>query len=46
VAGLLYGAWVDGVNPAWIALGLASFLGSLAALLVWTLGHRTAPSRA
>ena len=27
VAGLLYGAWVDGVNPAWIALGLAAFVG-------------------
>ena len=27
VAGLLYGAWVDGVNPAWIAIGLAAFVG-------------------
>ena len=45
-AGLLYGAWVDGVNPAWIALGLAAFLGTLAALLAWMLGRRTAPVRA
>ena len=34
-AGLLYGAWVDGVNPAWLALGLAAFAGGLAILLVW-----------
>ena len=46
VAGLLYGAWVDGVNPAWIALGLAAFLGALAALLAWTPGRRAAPNRA
>ena len=46
VAGMLYGAWVDGVNPAWIALGLAAFLGALAALLAWTLGHRAAPAHA
>ena len=41
VAGLLYGAWVDGVNPAWIALGLAGFLGSLAALLAWSSSRST-----
>ena len=46
VAGLLYGAWVDGVNPGWIALGLAAFLGALAALLAWMLGRRAAPARA
>jgi uncharacterized membrane protein YraQ (UPF0718 family) len=46
VAGLLYGAWVDGVNPAWIAIGLAVFLGSLAALLAWTLGRRADPAHA
>ena len=40
VAGLLYGAWVDGVNPAWIAAGLAAFLGTLAALLAWMLARR------
>jgi len=45
-AGLLYGAWVDGMNPVWIAIGLAVFLGSLAALLAWTLGRRTAPAHA
>lgn len=33
VAGLTYGAWVDGANPAWIVAGLASFLGLLAAAL-------------
>jgi uncharacterized membrane protein YraQ (UPF0718 family) len=45
VAGLLYGAWVDGVNPAWIATALAAFLASLAALLAWALGHRSAPTQ-
>ncbi len=34
-AGLLYGAWVDGVNPGWLALGLAAFAAGLATLLVW-----------
>jgi uncharacterized membrane protein YraQ (UPF0718 family) len=42
VAGLLYGAWVDGVNPAWIAVGLAAFVATLAALLTWMLARRTA----
>jgi hypothetical protein len=47
VAGLVYGAWVDGVNPAWIALGLAAFVGSLAAVTGWLLGRRRAvPARA
>ncbi len=32
-AGLLYGAWVDGVNPLWLALGLAAFAALLAAAL-------------
>jgi hypothetical protein len=32
-AGLLYGAWVDGVNPVWLALGLAAFATVLAATL-------------
>jgi hypothetical protein len=45
-AGLLYGAWVDGVNPAWIALGLAAFLGVLAALLAWMQARRSAPAHA
>ncbi|MCC7218231.1 MAG: permease [Burkholderiales bacterium] len=43
VAGLLYGAWVDGVDPAWIAFGLAGFLGSLAALLAWSSSRRAHP---
>ncbi|MBL8340420.1 MAG: permease [Rubrivivax sp.] len=46
VAGLLYGAWVDGVNPGWIAGGLLAFMGSLAALLTWMLARRAAPARA
>ena len=41
VAGLLYGAWVDGVNPMWIGIGLAGFLGSLVAMLAWTPRHGT-----
>ena len=45
-AGLVYGAWVDGVNPAWIAIGLAAFVGSLVALLRWLLGRRQAPAHA
>jgi hypothetical protein len=46
VAGLLYGAWVDGVNAAWIAIGLTAFVGSLVALLAWMLGRRAASVRA
>ena len=46
VAGLLYGAWVDGVGAAWIALGLAAFVGTLAALLGWLLPRRTAALQA
>lgn len=45
-AGLLYGAWVDGVSPVWLALGLLGFVGSLAALLAWMLRRRAAPARA
>ncbi len=41
VAGLLYGAGVDGVNPAWIAAGLLGLLGTLALLLRWLLSRRT-----
>jgi uncharacterized membrane protein YraQ (UPF0718 family) len=39
-AGLLFGAWVDGVNLAWIALGLAGFMAVLAAALVWLRSRR------
>lgn len=46
VAGLLYGAWVDGVNPGWIAAGLFAVMGALAALLRWMLSHRAAPAQA
>jgi uncharacterized membrane protein YraQ (UPF0718 family) len=46
VAGLVYGAWVDGVSPAWITLGLAAFVGSLAAVTGWLLARRRAvPAR-
>ncbi|MDO8250527.1 MAG: permease [Rhodoferax sp.] len=34
-AGLLYGAWVDGVGLIWLALGLAAFAAVLAAGLAW-----------
>ena len=34
-AGLLYGAWVDGVNPVWLALGLAGFVALLVAAVAW-----------
>jgi uncharacterized membrane protein YraQ (UPF0718 family) len=43
-AGLLYGAWVDGVNPGWIVAGLLAFTGTLAAGLTWTLARRAAPA--
>lgn len=39
VAGLVFGAWVDGVNLAWIALGLAGFMAVLAIALVWLKGR-------
>jgi len=41
-AGLVYGAWVDGVNPAWIAVGLAAFALALAGVLAWLNGRRPA----
>ena len=34
-AGLSYGAWVDGVPPAWIALGLTGVAALLAGALAW-----------
>jgi hypothetical protein len=40
VAGLVFGAWVDGVSLAWIGLGLAGFMAVLAAALVWLNGRR------
>jgi hypothetical protein len=39
-AGLLFGAWVDGVSPAWIALGLAGFVAMLGFALAWLRGRR------
>jgi uncharacterized membrane protein YraQ (UPF0718 family) len=46
VAGLVYGAWVDNVSPAWIAIGLGGFVGALAVLLTWMLGHRVGTAQA
>jgi hypothetical protein len=34
-AGLLYGAWVDGVSGVWIASSLAAFAALLGAALAW-----------
>jgi uncharacterized membrane protein YraQ (UPF0718 family) len=34
-SGLLYGAWVDGVNPLWLSMGLGAFAAILAAVLAW-----------
>jgi uncharacterized membrane protein YraQ (UPF0718 family) len=39
IAGLLYGAWSDGVAPIWLAIGLATFATMLAVALHW-LHHR------
>lgn len=33
-AGLVYGAWVDGVSPLWIAGGLAAFAAVLGSVLI------------
>ncbi len=40
VAGLLYGAWVDGAGLAWIGVGLAAFAVVLAAMLAVLNGNR------
>ena len=39
-AGLVYGAWVDGVQSAWIALGLAAFAAALVGALAWLNARR------
>ncbi len=41
VAGLVYGAWVDGVSLVWITLGLGAFAALLAGALTWLNGRRT-----
>jgi uncharacterized protein len=46
VAGLAYGAWVDGDDRAWVIGGLSAFVGVLAATLGWLLGRRAIPARA
>lgn len=43
MAGLSYGAWVDGMASSTLALGLAAFVAMLAGLLVWL--HRMQVSR-
>ncbi len=45
VAGLAYGAWVDGVERAWIIGGLGICVGALVATLSWLLGRRATPAR-
>ena len=39
-AGLLYGAWVDGVGLGWLALGMATFIAALAVALAWLHRHQ------
>jgi uncharacterized membrane protein YraQ (UPF0718 family) len=39
IAGLLYGAWVDGVDLTWLTLGMSGSIAVLAATLAW-LHHR------
>jgi uncharacterized membrane protein YraQ (UPF0718 family) len=46
VAGLVYGAWVDGASPVWLGLGLAAFVGVLVVALTRLLGRRAIPARA
>jgi uncharacterized membrane protein YraQ (UPF0718 family) len=46
VAGLTYGAWVDGVDRQWIVAGLGGFVAALVAVLSWLLGRRRMPTRA
>ncbi len=38
-AGLLYGAWVDGLSPALIGLGLLTLAAVMAAIVLWRKGH-------
>jgi len=44
-AGLSYGAWVDGIERAWIVGALGLFVGLLAAALAWLMARRTTPAR-
>jgi uncharacterized membrane protein YraQ (UPF0718 family) len=39
-AGLLYGAWVEGVSAAWLAAGLAVFAAIVASAMAWLHGRR------
>jgi uncharacterized membrane protein YraQ (UPF0718 family) len=45
VAGLAYGAWVDGMERVWIIGGLGSFVAVLVTTLGWLLGRRAIPAR-
>ena len=40
IAGLLFGAWVDGVGLGWLALGMATFIAALAVALAWLHRHQ------
>jgi hypothetical protein len=40
IAGLLYGAWVDGVGFGWLALSMAAFIVVLAGALAWLHGRQ------
>jgi uncharacterized protein len=44
-AGLLYGAWVDGVGLAWITLALLAFVGLLLGAMTWLSRHRLQGAR-
>ena len=35
VSGLLFGAWIDGTNRAWLAPGLAGFTAAFTGLMAW-----------
>ncbi|MBS1179542.1 MAG: putative permease, partial [Proteobacteria bacterium] len=45
VAGLAYGAWVDGADRAWIVGGLGAFVAVLMAALSWLLWRRAIPAQ-
>jgi uncharacterized membrane protein YraQ (UPF0718 family) len=43
-AGLIFGAWVDGVAVWWLALGIAAFVIPLAGALTWLQRRRRRPA--
>jgi uncharacterized membrane protein YdjX (TVP38/TMEM64 family) len=44
LAGLLYGAWVDGVSPGLLGLVLSAFLGFLVVAVWWVRNRSPAKS--